>query len=95
MVSLDNNSNFVKLLSCVLRHPRNIKTNYKLIYSNGSIIDAIADTVYESDNELELDDPNYEEFDSIVFCNKATGKLFEINYHNLPASVWCDGEKVY
>ncbi len=68
---------------------------YRLLYQNGDSRLATFDTIYETDNNLELDDPDYEEFNAILFCDLATGKLFEVTYHNLPASVWCDGEKVY
>lgn len=67
---------------------------YKLVFEDKSVVNCIFDTCSESDNCLDLDDPAYEEYWMIVFKNLATGELFEVNYHNMPVEVWCDGEKV-
>ena len=48
----------------------------------------------ESDNELELDDSNYEEYWIICFKNMHSDYIHEINYHNISLEVWCDGKKV-
>ena len=67
---------------------------YTLIFADSEKIIATFDTCYESDNELELDDPNYEEFNSIVMRNEETDKLFEFNYHNMPTEVYCGDKKI-
>ncbi len=70
---------------------------YVLTYSNGDVIEAQVDTCYETDNGLEDDDPNYEEYHAcamrivkiIVDKNKnfKEGNLLEINYHNYPQQI--------
>lgn len=69
-------------------------SRYKLVFNDMSIVDCVVDSEGESDNCLGLDDPAYEEYWMIIFRNLATGKLFEVNYHNLPKELWCDGNKV-
>lgn len=95
MLNPNENGNFLKLYNYIFNNHCSSAAIYTLFFKNGNILEATVDTIYESDNDLELDDPDYEEFESIVFCNKATGTLFEVTYHNLPASVLCNGEKVY
>ena len=70
------------------------KGSYRLRFNDNSIINCVFDTDCESDNCLDLDDPNYEEYWMIVFRDIATNELFEVNYHNMPVEIWCDGEKV-
>lgn len=70
------------------------KSSYRLIFDDNSVIDCILDGYGESDNCLDIDDPAYEEYWMILFRNLATGKLFEVNYHNMPKEVWCDGNIV-
>jgi len=70
---------------------------YVLTYSDGDIIEAQVDTCYETDNGLEDDAPNYEEYHAcamkivkiIVNKNKKLkeGNLIEINYHNYPQQI--------
>lgn len=83
---------FSKLLHFTNVHPNG---TYKFIDTTGASLEATLSTVYETDNGCELDDPNYEEFIGIAFAMIPSGSLFEINYHNLPFSAYCDGEKVY
>ncbi len=59
-----------------------------------AIIVAKVDCFYETDNGLELDDPNYEEYNAIAFENIETGELFEVNYLNLPQKVYYGGEQI-
>ena len=66
---------------------------YTFCYSNGNEEIVRYDTDYETDNNLELDDPDYEEFFAIVF-RRESGELFEVTYHNLPDSIFCDGKRV-
>lgn len=70
---------------------------YVLSYSDGNIIEARVDTCYETDNGLEDDDPNYEEYHAcamkivkiIADKNKKfkEGNLIEVNYHNYPQQI--------
>lgn len=70
---------------------------YILTFSNGDVVEAQVDTCYETDNGLEVDDPNYEEYHAcamkikkmIVDRNKnlREGNLIEINYHNYPQQI--------
>lgn len=73
---------------------QNTRGAYRLVFADKSSVDCAFDTCCESDNCLDLDDPGYEEYLMIVFKNLATGKLFEVNYHNMPAEVFYDGERV-
>lgn len=77
----------------------NIDANqiYVITYSDGNIVEAKVDTCYETDNGLENDDPNYEEYYAcamrivkiVVDKNKnfKEGNLIEINYHNYPQQI--------
>ena len=70
---------------------------YVLTYLDGNVIEAQVDTCYETDNGLEDDDYNYEEYHAcvmkikkiIVDKNKKLkeGNLIEINYHNYPQQI--------
>ena len=70
---------------------------YVLTYLDGDVIEAQVDTCYETDNGLEDDDCNYEEYHAcvmkikkiIVDKNKKLkeGNLIEINYHNYPQQI--------
>ncbi len=74
---------------------KNTKNSYKFIFEDKSVINALFDTSCESDNCLPEEDPNYEEYWILVFKNIETNQLFEINYHNMPKEVYCDGNKVF
>ena len=91
MLNPNEEKEFRKLLNFVYK---NEKDFYTLIFADGKKVIASTYTCYESDNDLELDDPNYEEFHSIVMRNQETGKLFEFNYHNMPVEVYCGDERV-
>lgn len=75
----------------------NAKQRYVLTYSNGDVIEAQADTCYETDNGLETDDPDYEEYYACAMkivkvivsknTNLKVGSLIEINYHNYPQQI--------
>lgn len=75
---------FKTLLLYCHAHPKSI---YKLVDQGDSRL-AYYDTDYETDNGLEMDEPEYEEYQGIAFMNVNDGSLFEINYHNLPESVY-------
>ncbi len=70
---------------------------YVLTYLDGDVIEAQVDTCYETDNGLQGDDCNYEEYHAcamkikkiIVDKNKKLkeGNLIEINYHNYPQQI--------
>ena len=67
---------------------------YILTYSDGDIIEAQVDTCYETDNGLDEDVPDYEEYHACamrivkIIVDKTQklkeGSLIEINYHNYP-----------
>ncbi len=65
---------------------------FTLLYEDETIL-AKYDTMYETDNGL-YDEPGYEEYNAIAFVNEKTGKLFEINYLNLPNSIICENQKI-
>ena len=70
---------------------------YILTYSDGDIIEAQVDTCYETDNGLDDDDPDYEEYHACamkivkVIVDKTQKfkeeSLIEINYHNYPQRI--------
>lgn len=70
---------------------------YILTYSNGDVVEAQVDTCYETDNGLEDDDRNYEEYHACAMKiikiiagknkNLQEGNLIEINYHNYPQQI--------
>ena len=70
---------------------------YILTYSDGDIIEAQVDTCYETDNGLDDDDPDYEEYHACamrivkIIVDKTQklkeGSLIEINYHNYPQHI--------
>ncbi len=75
----------------------NVNQKYVLTYSDGNVIEAQVDTCYETDNGLEADDPEYEEYYAcamkivkIIADKSKTLKedsLIEINYHNYPRQI--------
>lgn len=75
---------------------------YILEYPNGDKIEAQVDTCYETDNGLEMEDLNYEEYHACamrivkVIEDKngsfKEGSLIEINYHNYPQQI-CFGRR--
>ena len=91
MLNPNENGTFETLFCYFDEHENDL---YTLVFAAGNKIIARFDTSYESDNELELDDPDYEEFDSIVMRNEETGKLFEFNYHNMPIEVYSEGRRI-
>ena len=82
----------------------NVNDIYLIKWSGGTQILAKYDTCYESDNNLELDDPNYEDFISIIVRVKKLkaftpldgfkkewlkeGVLFEFSYHDFPDEIY-------
>lgn len=84
------NNGFSELYRYVSKHSN--KT-YVFIYDNKSIT-ATFDCMYESDNGLDEDEAEYEEYHAIGFINLDTRELFEINYSNMPTSIMCGDEIV-
>lgn len=70
------------------------KGNYKLKLQDGKEMECTYFTSCESENGLDLDDPNYEEYWIICFKDKNSDYIHEVNYHNIPLEVWFDGEKI-
>lgn len=70
------------------------RSKFRLIFADKTEVQCTYFTSCESDNNLELDDPNYEEFWIIVFRKINSDETFEINFHNMPVEVWCDGRKI-
>ncbi len=53
------------------------------------------DTAYESDNCLEEEDPNYEEYFALCFKRKESDQLFEVCYHNVPNAVYVGNQAIF
>lgn len=91
----DNERQIMQNLFLSINH--NINQKYILIYSDGDVIEGQVDTCYETDNGLEIDDPNYEEYYACVMrvikviVNKTKtlkeDNLIEVNYHNYPQQI--------
>lgn len=70
---------------------------YVLTFSNGDTIEVKADVWYETDNGLDENDVNYEEYQACaveimrILVNKSKtfkeGSLIEISYHNFPLEI--------
>ena len=81
-----------------------IQDTYLLKWKYGTRVLAKYDTCYDSDNELDFDDPNYEDFMSFIVRIKKLnsfdsrdgfkkewlkeGVLFEFNYHDFPDEIY-------
>lgn len=75
----------------------NIIQIYVITFSDGDVVEARADTCFETDNGLDEADPGYEEYYACameivkIIENKSNtleeGKLIEINYHNYPQQI--------
>lgn len=71
---------------------------YILEYPNGDKVEAQVDTCYETDNGLEIEDSDYEEYHACamrivkVIEDKngsfKEGRLIEIHYHNYPRQIY-------
>ena len=94
MLKNEEKGNFQTLYEFVFSENNKNKT-IKLIYKDGSTIDAIVDTAYETENDFSEDDPRYEEYFAIAFKNLKTDELFEISYHNLPDHAECENITIY
>ena len=73
---------------------RNEDGIYELSFNN-KIIRCNFETCYESDNGLDENDENYDEYEVIVFSNIDNNYNFEINYKNIPDEVYHNGKLVY
>lgn len=83
-----------KLFNSINENPRQM---YVITFPDGDIIETKVDTCYETDNGLECDNPDYEEYNACAMRivniiedkNKIfeEGKLLEINYHNYPKQI--------
>ena len=78
----------------LLRYVANNKDGTYTITINNETFSAKYYLMYEDENGLELDDPNYEEYNTILF-KKEDGSFIEINYLNLPYEIYRDGVLVF
>lgn len=92
MENIINMERFNTLLSSV---HENENALYVLYDNNNQCVEAVYETDYESDNGLEEGEEGYEEYQCIVFKQISDGSLFEVNYHEIPVKVICDGVTVY
>ena len=86
---MNSSEQFDKLYSYVVANP---KASYEITFDDNSTITAFFDTAYETDNSLEMEDPNYEEFWALLFTSE--DKAYEITYKNMPAHVTSEGNIV-
>lgn len=76
---------------------QNENDRFVLSFLNGDVVEARVYTCYETDNGLEEDDTNFEEYHACamkiikIMANKSqtleNGKIIEINYHNYPQEI--------
>ncbi len=91
MLNQNEKGNFEKLYSYLHEHDNRY---YKLVFADGRVFNAKYDTDYDSDNGLESDDKNYEEFIMIVFENLDTKELFEFHYADMPIEVYQEEKRI-
>ena len=87
-----NIKRFSTLLECTHNHPG---SKYLLYDNEGRYVEATYDTDFESDNGLEEDEDGYEEYQCILFKRVSDGVLVEVNFHQIPVKVICDGQVLY
>lgn len=68
--------------------------DYKGLFKAGTLVEGTYGGGCDSDNCLDEDDPNYEEYYMIMFDIINPKCLIEVNYHHVPIEFWCDGVKV-
>ena len=81
-----------------------IKEEMKLVWKDGSMVVARFDTCFDDDNDLEMDDPKYEEYVSFVFevisvmgnppVYITEDEYFCVSYHNFPDEIIADNKKI-
>ncbi len=87
---------FIALVKFIDKHDREGTISgctFRFVYAD-KVIEAKYDTMFESDNGEELDSPEYDEYNAIVFENMETHELFEVNYKNLPQELYCNGDRI-
>lgn len=75
----------------IIKHKNN---QFIFMYDKKRIL-CTFDTAYETDNCLEENDLNYEEYFALCFNNDENNQLFEVNYHNVPDLVYVNEELIY
>ena len=87
---------FTTILDCIdeLYDKKQNKTAiFRFVY-NDKVFETKYVTMFESDNGEELDTPEYEEFNVILFENIETHEYIDINYKNLPKELYCNGKRI-
>jgi hypothetical protein len=91
MINLHEIETFEILYKFIHEHDEG---KYQITFQDGTEVSAEYDTDYETDNGLDIDDAEYEEYIAIVFKNSIDGTLFEVSCFNFPAKVIYNGEQV-
>ncbi|HAG04018.1 MAG TPA: hypothetical protein DCG28_01145 [Lachnospiraceae bacterium] len=91
MINSHETEIFDFLYNFIHKHDEGI---YQITFQDGTEISAEYNTDYETDNGLDIDDAEYEEYISIVFKNSSNSTLFELNCFNFPAKVIYNGRQV-
>lgn len=96
MLFSENEVNIISNLFLAIN--KNKHEIYTLKFYDGSIIEACVETCYETDNNKEIDDIQYEEYHAVAMKitniikdlekKYAIGDLIEINYHNYPKEIY-------
>ena len=91
-----------ELIKQIDKYPNGEKLKIK--YKDGSVLEGIIDTIYETNNELDEDDINYQEYYACAFLivnviyqpeEKYTkGHLIEINKFNSPCLILDNNDKI-
>lgn len=92
MINRDEKQFFDKLYKFVHEHVTEI---YDIYFDEETNQKAVFETDYETDNGLELEDKNYEEYCEMLFKSSDGKGYIIINYHTLPYKVVCNGFVVY
>lgn len=86
----ESDSGFIEFYDYINKNPY---IKYTLKYGT-KIIDCEYFGCAESENDLDLNNPAYEEYNELYFRINTT-KAIDINYHNMPDEIYNDGKLIF
>ena len=91
MINSHESETFDFLYNYVHEHNEGV---YQITFQDGTEISAEYNTDYETDNGIDIEDIDYEEYVAIVFKNTIDDILFEVNCFNFPTKVIHNGKQI-